>query len=172
MTQTGIPAEKLDRLIDRWTTIQTELNAGVNAQARVQLSKEFSDLDPIVAVIRDLRAAEKERADLEAMARDGSNKDMASLAEEELATLRPRITALEHELRVHLLPKDAADEKSAILEVRAGTTRIRAARLSLDWSPLRLLAGELRVGSLHAARLEIESEPSREPASELSSTVR
>lgn len=152
MTQTGIPAEKLDRLIDRWTTIQTELNAGVNAQARVQLSKEFSDLDPIVAVIRDLRAAEKERADLEAMARDGSNKDMASLAEEELATLRPRITELEHELRVHLLPKDAADEKSAILEVRAGTGGDEAALFAADL--YRMYA---RYAEIHGWKTEIIS---------------
>jgi peptide chain release factor 1 len=130
---TDIPAEKLDKLVARWHTLQAELSQGLSQAAYVQLSKEFAELNPIVATIQALRKAEAERSDLAAILADASaDKDLAALAREELAALEPRVAELEQELRVHLLPKDAADEKSVIVEVRAGTGGDEAALFAAD----------------------------------------
>src|SRR4030095_12375756 len=90
-------------------------------------------LNPLVATIQDLRKAEAERADLtELLAEATADPELTAMAREELAALDPRVPALEQQLRVHLLPKDAADEKSAILEVRAGTGGDEAALFAAD----------------------------------------
>ncbi len=128
-----IPQEKLDKLVGRWNVIQAELNAGVNQATYAKLTKEFAALNPIVATIDALRAVEKERADLEAMLKDpASEKEMAALARADLEALEPKQEALEQQLRLQLIPKDSADEKSAILEVRAGTGGDEAALFAAD----------------------------------------
>ncbi len=130
---TTIPAERLNRLLARWQTVQSTLAAGADQESYVRLSREFSELDPIVATINALRKAETERDDLNHMINDpASDPDMTSLAEAELGALDPRIDELERQLKVQLLPKDAADEKSAILEVRAGTGGEEAALFAGD----------------------------------------
>jgi len=128
-----IPKEKLDKLVGRWNAIQAELNAGVNQATYAKLTKEFAGLNPIVATIDALRAAEKESADLEALLEDpASGKEMIALARADLEALEPRRETLEHQLKLQLLPKDSADEKSAILEVRAGTGGDEAALFAAD----------------------------------------
>ena len=130
---TTIPADRLDRLVARWQTVQGALAAGADQESYVRLSREFAELDPIVATITALRKAEKERDDLNQMIDDPAvDPDMATLAEAELGALDPKIEELERQLKVQLLPKDAADEKSAILEVRAGTGGEEAALFAGD----------------------------------------
>ncbi|HMK40716.1 MAG TPA: peptide chain release factor 1 [Methyloceanibacter sp.] len=130
---TTIPADRLDRLVARWQTVQGALAAGADQESYVRLSREFAELDPIVATITALRKAEKERDDLNQMIDDpAADPDMATLAEAELGALDPKIEELERQLKVQLLPKDAADEKSAILEVRAGTGGEEAALFAGD----------------------------------------
>jgi peptide chain release factor 1 len=130
---TTIPADRLNRLVARWQTVQGALAAGADQESYVRLSREFAELDPIVATITALRKAEQERDDLNQMINDPSAApDIAALAEAELGTLDPKIEELERQLKVQLLPKDAADEKSAILEVRAGTGGEEAALFAGD----------------------------------------
>jgi len=130
---TSLPRDKLDRLFERWMAIQDELNHGVSQAQYVKLTKEFAELSPAAAQIEALRKAEAESADLEQLLRDPSaDKDMADLAYDERAALAVRIGELEQQLRIALLPKDAADEKSAILEVRAGTGGDEAALFAAD----------------------------------------
>ncbi|MEZ5849777.1 MAG: peptide chain release factor 1 [Hyphomicrobiaceae bacterium] len=148
-----IPAAKLDRLVERWQTIQAELNAGPDQARFIALSKEFSDLDPIVATINDLRQAEVEKADLEAMIADkASDKDMVELARDEIGPVGERIEALGHKLQIQLLPKDAADDRSAILEVRAGTGGDEAALFAAD-----LFRMYSRYADLHGWKVELIS---------------
>ncbi|SFV38236.1 peptide chain release factor 1 [Hyphomicrobium facile] len=129
----ALPRDKLDRLSERWMAIQDQLNHGVSQADYVKLTKEFSELSPVVAQIDSLRKAEAENKDLEQLIRDPSaDKDMVDLAYAERASLSERITGLEQQLRIALLPKDAADEKSAILEVRAGTGGDEAALFAAD----------------------------------------
>jgi peptide chain release factor 1 len=128
-----IPKETLARLIERYETIQAELNQGAAQATYVKLTKEFSELTPLITAVRALEAAEQEQRDLEALIKDPSqDRDMIEMAREELGQLGPRIEDMEHQLRVLLLPKDAADEKSAILEVRAGTGGDEAALFGAD----------------------------------------
>ena len=149
----AIPAERLDKLVQRWENIQRELSQGRNQATFAQLSKEFSDLNPIAATIQALRKAEAEKADLAALVADqGADKDLAALAREELTAISQRIEGLEQELRLHLLPKDAADEKSVILEVRAGTGGDEAALFAAD-----LFRMYTRYGELHRWKTEIIS---------------
>ena len=133
--------------------MQSTLAAGADQESYVRLSREFAELDPIVATINALHKAETERDDLNQMVNDpASDPDMASLAEAELGALDPRIEELERLLKVQLLPKDAADEKSAILEVRAGTGGEEAA----------LFAGDLfRMYQRYADRMAGRSPSSR-----------
>jgi len=130
-----IPQEKLDKLVQRFELIQEELNQGASDQAKfTQLSKEYAELNPLVATIRELRAGEAEEVDLKAMIGESgtADKEMSDLAREELQALQPRLEALRQSLRVLLLPKDAADDKSAILEIRAGTGGDEAALFAAD----------------------------------------
>lgn len=130
---TTLPNEKLDRLIERWSTIQDELNQGVAQAVYAKLTKEFSDLTPIVQKIEALRRAEAEVSDLDHVIADpAAGKDMSEMAYGERQELLPRIADLQHDLRLALLPKDAADEKSAILEVRAGTGGDEAALFAAE----------------------------------------
>ena len=130
---TTIPADKLDKLVARWQTVQDTLAAGADQESYVRLSREFAELDPIVATINELKQAIRERDDLQALVDDpASGGEMAALAEAELEAIDPKIDALERQLKVQLLPKDAADEKSAILELRAGTGGEEAALFAGD----------------------------------------
>jgi len=130
---TTIPAEKLDKLVARWEAVQGSLASGADQESYVQLSREFAELDPIVATINALRAAQAEREGLQEILDDRtSDPDMTALAEDEIGGLAEKIETLEHELKVQLLPKDAADDKSAILEVRAGTGGDEAALFAGD----------------------------------------
>ena len=128
-----IPKEKLARLVERYETIQAELNQGAAQATYVKLTRELAELEPLIRAVRELEAAEQEQRDLEALVKDPSqDKDMVQMAREELDGIGPRIEEIEHRLRVLLLPKDAADEKSAILEVRAGTGGDEAALFAAD----------------------------------------
>jgi peptide chain release factor 1 len=130
---TALPEDKLDKLLERWESIQAELNVGSSPTVYARLTKEFAEITPLVAAIRRLRSSQDELADLEAMLRDPSaDRDMAALAREEIDALQPEIEAQEQTLKILLLPKDAADERSAIVEVRAGTGGDEAALFAAD----------------------------------------
>jgi peptide chain release factor 1 len=95
---TTVPAAKLDKLVARWQTVQGTLAAGADQESYVRLSREFAELDPIVATISALRRALREREDLKQLIDDpASDADMATLAEQELRTLDPRNDDLEQQ---------------------------------------------------------------------------
>ena len=123
---------KLDAILAR----REELNAllvTANAADYARLGRELAELDPVVAGIEAFRAAEAEDRELEALARDsGGDPEMRELAQAERAELAERLPALRQQVQVLLLPRDAADEKSAILEVRAGTGGEEAALFAGD----------------------------------------
>lgn len=124
-----IPEEKLQSVIARFEAVQSEMNSDVPRDRYVALSKEFSELAPIAAAIGKLNAAQREYEDAEQLLRV---RDMAEMAREEIARLNEELPRLEHELQLMLLPKDAADERNVILEVRAGTGGDEAALFAGD----------------------------------------
>ena len=117
-----LPVAKLEALVVRRDIVEAELSAGVEGDRYIALSREFSELSPVVEAIRAYRAAQAELADLAQLLADpATDREMAALAHEEKPALEERLATLEHQLRLALLPKDAADAKNAILEIRAGT---------------------------------------------------
>jgi peptide chain release factor 1 len=130
----NLPTQKLEKMIERWQSVQEELNRGAaNQQAFAKLSKEFAELKPMVEAIEELRSTQQEEADLAAMVADaGTDREMKAMAEDELSALKPRLADLEAKLKILMLPKDSADERSAILEVRAGTGGDEAALFAAD----------------------------------------
>lgn len=128
-----LPVEKMRELERRFGEIEARMSAGPAADVYVKLASEYSELEPVVKKIRDYEKAISEAADLEALLADKTtDKDMRDLAEMELPEVETRIGELEKDMQVLLLPKDAADEKSAILEIRAGTGGSEAALFAGD----------------------------------------
>jgi peptide chain release factor 1 len=127
----SLPQDKLDALTKRFDSIEAALASGPAAELFVKLSKEYAELEPMV---RPIQAYQKLIADLESaeeLAGSG-DKEMAEMAAAEIGELKPKIEQSVAEIRILLLPKDAADEKSVILEVRGGTGGDEAALFAGD----------------------------------------
>jgi peptide chain release factor 1 len=128
-----LPAERMDQVLKRFDLLEARMSAGPNPDEYVKMASEYSELQGIAQQIRALRAAEKERADLEAMLADRStDAEMRELAQADLDSVEERIEELERQVQLLLLPKDSADEKNAILEIRAGTGGDEAALFAGD----------------------------------------
>jgi peptide chain release factor 1 len=117
-----LPEQKLDALLARHAEVEAALSAQQNSETFVKLSREFSELEPVVDSIKAYRAVERELAAVEQMIDDpGTDAEMRALAESEKGPLRERREELMQQVRLALVPKDAMDERNAILEIRAGT---------------------------------------------------
>ena len=113
--------EKFDSLIARQDELSALMSSGdLEPSEFTSLSIEYAELSPVVEKVKALKDARSELEDLAELAVDG-DAEMKELAEAETRALKARLPEIENELRVMLLPKDAADAKNAILEVRAGT---------------------------------------------------
>ena len=125
--------DNLDLILRRHQEISARLAEGASGAQYSALSRELNELDPVVVAIEAFRSKEKERADLEAMLREPNlDPDMRALANDELAAAEMEADAMSKAIQIALLPKDAADEGSAILEVRAGTGGDEAALFAGD----------------------------------------
>ncbi len=128
-----LPQQKLDALLNRHSMLEGELATNLSPDTYVKLSREFSELGPVVEAIRAYRTVKAEMDDLDALVGDPStDSDMRKLAEAEKPALQERKEALEHRIRLALLPKDAMDDHDAILEIRAGTGGDEAALFAGD----------------------------------------
>jgi peptide chain release factor 1 len=140
---------KLEKVARRHAELRDAMADPARGNEFAKLSKEYSDLTPLVEGIEAWQRARAEYGDLETMVQEGEG-EMKALAEEELHTLGKRLPELEQQVKILLLPKDEADERNAILEVRAGTGGDEAG----------LFAGELfrmyqRYAGLHGWRFEV-----------------
>lgn len=126
--------DKLDKLQARHQELQEQMAGAqeLTADEYTKLSREFSELGPVVENIQALKIAQQELEDAEEMLEAGDDAEMQALAEEEVHALKRLIPELEHKLKLALIPKDKADEKDAILEVRAGTGGEEAALFAAD----------------------------------------
>ena len=148
-----IPQERLRSLIRRHENVAAMLASGQTGDDYVRLSREYAELDPVAEKARTLSDAERELAEADALIADpATDKEMRTLAEEERRALVGRIEMLRSELRVLLIPRDAADDRSAILEVRAGTGGDEAALFGGD-----LFRMYERYASLHGWKIEVLS---------------
>ena len=115
--------QKLDSIVAKFNELEKKLQDPNNlGQNFAKISKEHSDMQEVVASIHEYKIAQQEAKDVDAMLADSTlDKEMRDMLEEEKFTLSKKVPELEHQIKVTLLPKDSADEKNAIIEVRAGT---------------------------------------------------
>jgi peptide chain release factor 1 len=143
--------EKLDRLVRRHSELRDSLgDPNLPGGEVAKLSKEYSDLTPVVESIAALRRLQAEIADLGPLAEDAGDAEMRALAQAELQGLKAKLPQLEQEVKLLLLPKDEADERNAILEVRAGTGGEEAALFAAD-----LFRMYQRYAAQHGWRFEV-----------------
>jgi len=116
-------AEKLANVVNRHSELEALISEpGLNSDELIKMNKELSTLSPIVEAINAYNKAKKDMEDAKVLFEDVSlDKEMRELAEAEYFELKDQLPTLEREIKILLLPKDAEDEKNAILEVRAGT---------------------------------------------------
>jgi peptide chain release factor 1 len=124
-----VPSDKLDQIARRFEFLEAKLASGAAPAEIAALSREYAELKPVVAEIAAYRRA---LADLDAAEAMLADPEMKALAEEELPKLKARIPEMEGRLRIALLPKDAADARPAILEIRPGTGGEEAALFAGD----------------------------------------
>lgn len=148
-----LPEAKLNVLLARHATLEAELLGQLDGETYVKLTRELSDLTPVVDAVKAWRAAAKEIEDLEALIADATtDTDMRAMAESEKPALLEKYAVLEQKIRVALLPKDAMDDRNVVLEIRAGTGGDEAS----------LFAGDLfrmyeRFASLQGWKVEVIS---------------
>ena len=145
-------SDKLDRVVARHDELRAMLSSGgpMDSKRFQRMSREYAELEEVVARIAALRAGEAERESLTQMLADpATDAEMRALAEEELDSLADRLTDLEQAVKLALLPKDEADEKNAILEVRAGTGGDEAGLFAAE-----LFEMYRRYAALHGWRFE------------------
>ncbi len=122
--------EKLKTIKNRHEELAALMSTtGLSGEEFTKLSMEYAELSPVVEAMEELEGAVSEKEDLETML---SDPEMKAMAEEEIRALNARIPELEKQIRLVLIPKDEADKKNAILEIRAGTGGDEAALFAAD----------------------------------------
>ncbi len=124
-----IPEDKLDQIRGRFEFLEARLNAGAAVADLPALSREYAELRPVVEAIDRYRGLLREREEAERLLAD---PEMRALAQEEIERLHGALPEAERALQLALLPRDDADERSAILEIRAGTGGEEAALFAAD----------------------------------------
>ena len=127
---TAISAERIAAIEARREELSRAMSAGDLAPDQfVRLSKEYAEVEPVAQAAREVRRL---RAELVALREMTADPEMREMAEEELAELEQRLPEAERALALKLLPRDAADERAAMLEIRAGTGGDEAALFAGD----------------------------------------
>ena len=123
-----IPRKTIEELIIRHSSIEKDLSAGsLDNKLFAEKSKEYSDLNEIVRSAKDYISFQEEKGELEKILNDSSaDEELKKMADLELIDLQNRHEINEKKLKLFLLPKDDADKKNAIIEIRAGTGGLEA----------------------------------------------
>lgn len=124
-----VPEDKLDQIAARFEYLEARMAEGVAGDDIAALSREYADLRPVVAEIERYRQL---RADIDEARLMLDDPELKDLAEDELPVLTAQMPEIEHALQLALLPKDAADDRSAMVEIRPGTGGEEAALFAGD----------------------------------------
>ncbi|MDX1486471.1 MAG: peptide chain release factor 1 [Alphaproteobacteria bacterium] len=144
---------KLEQVLERHRSLAAQLadSAALGPEDLARLSKEYAELSGVVAHIEEWKGVRDEVSDLTAMIDEaGDDAEMRKMAEDELAAVKARLPELEQAIKLALVPKDEADERNAILEVRAGTGGEEAALFAAD-----LFRMYQRYADLHNWKFEV-----------------
>jgi len=136
-----IAEAKLRKVLDRYEAVQSEMSGDLAPERFVALSKEFAELSPVAEAVKQLYDLRHGRAEAQEMAED---PEFADMAREEIAAIDAQLPGLEREVEVLLLPKDAADDRNVVLEVRGGTGGDEAALFAGDLFRMYQRYGDLR----------------------------
>jgi peptide chain release factor 1 len=144
-----LPQARLDQVLDRFHQVEARMGAAMDGQEIVRLAKEHAEMKPVADAVMALARVQAEIADLRTIAED---PEMAVMAADELETLSARLPEMERDVALLLAPRDADENASAVLEVRAGTGGDEAA----------IFAGDLfrmysRYASTRGWRVELDS---------------
>ncbi|MCB1336325.1 MAG: peptide chain release factor 1 [Maritimibacter sp.] len=124
-----VPMDKLSAISERFEYLEARMGAGLSGEEIARVGREYAELKPVVAQIADYRQLIGDIAEAEAMLAD---PEMKALAEEELPRLKARLPGAEQAMRLVLLPRDEADTRPAIVEIRPGTGGEEAALFAGD----------------------------------------
>lgn len=124
-----IPAEKLDQIVQRFQFLEAKLSTSLSGAEIADVSREYAELKPVVETVTNYRRILADIAEAEAMMDDA---EMRALAQEELPALKAALEGAEADVRLALLPKDAADNRPALVEIRPGTGGEEAALFAGD----------------------------------------
>ncbi len=125
-----IPAQRLDQIANRFAELEARMASGtLEGDEFVKASRDYAELEPVAKIANDVKSMREEIGGLEEMLAD---PEMKAMAEEELANIREALPDLERQLAIALLPRDSADAKPAMLEIRAGTGGDEAALFAGD----------------------------------------
>ena len=129
-----LPLEKVQNLIDRHFKLEKELSSGeIDKKKFASISKEYSDLNDIIKQAKEYLSYQKDTDDLKNIINDNkSDSEMKEFANNELENLKKNYQINEEKIKLFLLPKDLADSKNAIIEVRAGTGGLEASLFASD----------------------------------------
>jgi peptide chain release factor 1 len=128
-----LPDQKLDALVARHAALERDLAGALPPETYVRLSREFAELTPVVEAVKSYRAAQRELEGIASMIDDPATEaDMRAIAAAERPQVESRRAALEQQLQLALIPKDAMDERNVILEIRAATGGDEAALFAGD----------------------------------------
>ena len=129
-----LPKEKVQNLIDRHLKLEKELSSGkVEKKKFAEISKEYSDLNDIIKQAKEYLSYRKDLQELNNIINDKSSDDeIKDFASSELETLKSKYEINEKKIKLFLLPKDLADSKNAIIEIRAGTGGLEASLFASD----------------------------------------
>jgi len=129
-----VPIKKITDLISKHALLEAELSSGqIDKKLFAEKSKEYSDLNEIIKEAKEYESFEKDKIELEKIINDtNSDSDMKFMAKTELEEIRNKYEINEKKLKLFLLPKDEADKKNAIIEIRAGTGGLEASLFAAD----------------------------------------
>src|ERR1700751_3457508 len=117
-----LPEAKLDVLLAHHASLEAQVLGQLSSEKYVAVTRELAELNPLIDAVKAYRSTVKELTEAEALIADpATDAEMRTMAEAERETLAARRAALEQDIRVALLPKDAMDERNVVLEIRAGT---------------------------------------------------
>ena len=129
-----IPKNAIEELIFKHSTLERELSSGeLDKKLFAEKSKEYSDINEIINIAKKYISFENDKKELEKILEDQSSDDeLKKMAETELIDLKSQHEFSEKKLKLFLLPKDEADKKNAIIEIRAGTGGLEASLFASD----------------------------------------
>ena len=129
-----IPSKTIEELILKHSTLEKDLSSGdIDKKLFAEKSKEYSDVNEIIDNAKKYISYDKDKKELEKILEDNTaDQELKEMAELELSDLKSNFEVNEKKLKLFLLPKDEADKKNAIIEIRAGTGGLEASLFASD----------------------------------------